>query len=88
MYNPDEIEDRQVSIFHQLEQTCLELADLSYKIQISAVCNVGELPNGMKPVYKNFVYSRMLWSKSCVCVCVCSNGATAIISCKVLTSLL
>ena len=63
MYNPDKIEDRQVMMFHQLELACLELADLSYKIQISDVGNVGELPNGMKPIYKTFVYSRMLWSK-------------------------
>ena len=61
MYNPDKIEDRQVMMFHQLELACLDLADLSYKIRISDVVKV--VSNRMKPVYKNFVYSRMLWSK-------------------------
>ena len=63
MFDPDNSEDKQVSTFQQLELACLELAELSYKIQISSVANAGDLPNGFKPVYKGFVYSRMLWSK-------------------------
>jgi len=63
MYNSDKSEDKQVLIFHQLEQACLELADVSYKVRISNIANAKDLPNGFKPVYKGFVYSRMLWSK-------------------------
>ena len=63
MFNPDKSEDKQILTFHQLELACLELAEVSYRLQITSVANAGELPNGFKPVYKGFVYSRMLWSK-------------------------
>ena len=63
MYNPEKSEDRQVSTFHQLELACLELAEVSCKMKMTSVANARELPNGFKPVYKGFVYSRMLWSK-------------------------
>ena len=63
MFNPDKSEDRQVSIFQQLELACLELSKGSYRLQMTYVANAGDLPNGFKPVYKGFIYSCMLWSK-------------------------
>ncbi len=64
LFNPDKIEDKQVNIFPQMVLACYDLAEVSYKVQISSVANTGEaLSNGWKPVYKGFVYSRMLWSE-------------------------
>ena len=66
-FNAEGEGDKNCSVFHLLEQACLEMADVSYKIQTtqgSRIGGVANLPNGLKPLYKNFVYSRMLWSKS------------------------
>ena len=63
MFDPDNSEDKQVSTFQQLELACLELDEVLYKVHIVSVANAGDLPNGFKPVYRGFVYSRMLWSK-------------------------
>ena len=62
-YNPDGDADKNSLVFHLLEQVCLEMAEVSYKIQMAQISNASKLPNDMKPLYKNFVYSRMLWSK-------------------------
>ena len=63
VFNPDGEEDRNCSVFHLFEQACLELAEVSYKIRNSRIADVQPLPNGHRPVYKNFLYSRMLWGK-------------------------
>ena len=68
MYNPDSSEDKQVSTFQLLELACLELAEILYRLKITRVAYAGDLPNGFKPVYRGFVYSRMLWSKFSVIV--------------------
>ncbi len=62
-YNPADDADKNSSVFHLLEQVCLEMAEVSYKIQMAPLSKASKLPNGLKPLYKNFVYSRMLWSK-------------------------
>lgn len=73
-YNPDGDTDKNSLIFHLLEQACIEMADVSYKIQISRSSSAEKLPNGFRPLYKNFVYSRMLWCKSVgVASCGCSH---------------
>ncbi len=64
MFNGDSDEDKLCSAFHLLEQACLELAEVSYKINNSNITDVATLPNGHRPVYGNFIYSRMLWGKS------------------------
>ena len=73
-YNPDGDADMNSSVFHLLEQVCLEMAEVSYTFQMAQISNASKLPNGLKPLYKNFVYSRMLWSKlvgvACGCVVV------------------
>ena len=63
MFNPDKSYGYEVSILLFLEVACLELAELSYKIQIISMANARKLSNGFKPVYRRFVYSRMFWSK-------------------------
>ena len=66
MFNPDNTERResqQVMIFHQLELACKYLADISYKRNVSPKMLPGNSPRVSKSLYKNFIYSRMLWSK-------------------------
>ena len=87
MFDPDNSEDKQVSTFQQLELACLELAEVSYKIQISSVANAGDLPNGFKPVHRGFVYSRMLWSKFLV-NCFLRHYTKETLYCKQLEQLL
>lgn len=63
LFNPDGTEDKNVLLHHRMELACYELADLSYKLQISSMEGSAKLPNGLRPIYKGFVYSRMLWRK-------------------------
>ena len=63
VFNPDGDEDRNCSVFHILEQACFELAEVSYKINNSRIAEVSNLSNGHRPLYRNFLYSRMLWGK-------------------------
>lgn len=51
------------SIFRLMEVMCLELRGLSYIIGNESVPKNAKSPNGHRPLYQNFVFSRMLWSK-------------------------
>lgn len=53
-YNPDGIEDKNCSAINLLEQACFEMGEISYKLH-------GHRSKNMGPLYKNFLYSRMLW---------------------------
>lgn len=55
-------EDNYRSVFLLLEQACFELADVSYKTN-SAASGMRKLVNGRECLYRNFLYSRMLWGK-------------------------
>ena len=61
-------DEESTSIFPLLKRVCLKMADVSYKIHTSKMTIARDLPNGLQPLYKNFVYSRMLWSKSVLLV--------------------
>jgi hypothetical protein len=61
--NLDGDEDRNCSVFHLLEQACFELAEVSYKINNSRIAEAQPLSNGHRPVYRNFLFSRMLWGE-------------------------
>ena len=65
MYDPNGDEDQQSSVFYILEQACLELANLSYsyRVQNTDTANAPMLDDKSRPLYKNFIYSRMLWGK-------------------------
>ena len=67
MFNPDNTEKKesqQVMIFHQLELACKYLVDISYKRKVSLKMLPAKSPRASKsPLYRNFIYSRMLWSK-------------------------
>lgn len=63
VFNSDGDDDKNCSIFHFLEQACFELAEVSYKINNSRMVDAQNLPSGHRPLYRNFLYSRMLWGK-------------------------
>lgn len=54
-------EDNNCSVFLLLEKACFELAEVSYKM--NSVQGLRQLVNGRECLYKNFLYSRMLWGK-------------------------
>ena len=68
MFNLDGDEDRHASVFHLLEQACFELAEVSYKIHNSGIAEAQTLANGHRPLYRGFLYSRMMWSKTAIAV--------------------
>ena len=51
------------NIFRLMEVMCQELRDLSYTLNNKSVPKTAKLPNNHRPLYQNFVFSRMLWSK-------------------------
>lgn len=69
LFNPDGDEDRRTSVFHLLEQACFELAEVSYKIHNSGIAEAQPLANGHRPLYKGFLYSRMMWSEPAIVTC-------------------
>lgn len=76
MYNADGDEDRHCSAFHLLEQACLEMAEVSYKVHNSNITEVQVLSNGQRPLYRNFLYSRMLWGEWVECKDNCHSLLT------------
>lgn len=62
-FNPDGDEERLSSVFSTMEVACLELAEVSYKVRNSSIAEAPTLPNGHRPLYRNFLYTRMLWGK-------------------------
>ena len=63
-FNPDGDEERTSSVFNIMEQACMELAEVSYKLHNSSIVDAPPLSNGHRPLFKNFLYSRMLWGES------------------------
>lgn len=58
MFNPDGDEDRLCRVFYLLEVACLELAEVSYQLH-----NMPKQTGKNKPLYANFLYSRMMWGE-------------------------
>ncbi len=64
-YNPDGVEDNNYSAFYLFEQACFEMGEISYSSRVYKSGNTG-------PLYKNFLYSRMLWGEL-LCLVVLNN---------------
>ena len=56
-------EEKKHSVFLLLEKACFELADVSYTTHMRSAAGMRKLMNGKEYLYKNFVFSRMLWGK-------------------------
>lgn len=56
-------EEKNQSVFLLLEKACFELAEVSYISHIRSEIGIRKLTNGKECLYKNFVFSRMLWGK-------------------------